>query len=71
MIFNKWDEHIDCIGLAQDRDRPRDILNTAVDLRKIRESYLLAEDRLDFHNGLCFMELVSWLVGWVVGLLVS
>jgi hypothetical protein len=60
---NTWDEHIDCIGLAQDRDRLRDLLNTAMKPRKIRGSCVLAEDWLAFHDGLCFMELVSWLVG--------
>jgi hypothetical protein len=32
-IFKKWDEDVDWIGLPQDTDKWRDILNAAMNLR--------------------------------------
>ena len=55
---------MDWIDLAQDRDRWRDIVNSIIKLQvpQNAENFLIAEELLASQEGLCSVELVSWLV---------
>jgi hypothetical protein len=54
---------ISWIDMAQDRDRWRDLLNAAMNfgVHKMRGIFRIVEDLLASHEGLCSMELVSYL----------